>query len=277
MARRLGDPAPIRLRKFRERAGLSMEQLALKAGFKHASGLQRHENPEAFTEPYYTAKLVGRLAKGLVGLGEPTITKEELFADLAGVGLLEFGDYVMESPDPDVDPSVTPVPKPRAQHELTTPDGTVKPNAKLAAEETPDFRHFPKDIPVYGTAECGPGRFTINMGEPIDFVRRPPALAQKRGVYAIYAEGSSMEPIYEAGDLVYADTFRKVQSGRDCIIQLRQKTESGEPAYMLKRFLKRAGSKWIFKQFNPEKDVPIDDREIHAVHLVLKLHEINGV
>ena len=149
----------------------------------------------------------------------------------------------------------------------------------MAEHETPDFKGFSKGVPVYGTAECGPGKFSIDMnnGDEIDWVRKPPALLSKKGIYAIYAEGTSMEPRIEAGELLYVDPHRKPEPGRDCVIQLRQRTENGHPIYMLKRLIRRGPTKWTFKQLNPEKDIILEIREFDAVHLVLKMHEILGI
>lgn len=151
-------------------------------------------------------------------------------------------------------------------------------NARLSSSEAPDFRVLSKDVPVLGYAECGSdGLFTLNQGDPVDFVRRPPGQMNRKGVYCIYAVGSSMEPAYEAGDLVYVDPHRPPKAGRDIVIQLAAKAAGGEQRYFLKRLVRRSGSKWRVKQFNPEKEFVLDDRDIAAVHLVLKNSELMGL
>jgi phage repressor protein C with HTH and peptisase S24 domain len=149
-------------------------------------------------------------------------------------------------------------------------------NVRPSLSGTPDFRFLPKDIPVLGHAECGSdGAFTLN-GETIDIVRRPPGLLNRKGIYCIYAEGSSMEPVYEAGDLIYVDPHRPPRAGRDVVIQLVAKGLGGEERYFLKRLVRRSGDKWRFKQFNPEKELVLDDKDVRAVHLVLKNQELMG-
>ena len=157
-------------------------------------------------------------------------------------------------------------------------DAEVPANARLFSSEAPDFQVFAKDIPVLGSAECGQdGCFTLNTGEPIDFVRRPPGQISRRGIYCIYAEGSSMEPVYEAGDLIYVDPHRPPWLGRDVVIQLRRPSEEGEIRYFLKRLVKRAGAQLRVKQFNPEKEITLEERDVAAIHLVLKNHELMGL
>jgi phage repressor protein C with HTH and peptisase S24 domain len=150
-------------------------------------------------------------------------------------------------------------------------------NVRPSLSDAPDFRFLAKDIPVLGHAECGSdGVFTLNTGEPIDVVRRPPGLLNRKGIYCIYAEGSSMEPVYEAGDLIYVDPHRPPRAGRDIVIQLVAKGPGGEERYFLKRLVRRSGNKWRIKQFNPEKEFVLDDKDIRAVHLVLKNQELMG-
>jgi phage repressor protein C with HTH and peptisase S24 domain len=150
-------------------------------------------------------------------------------------------------------------------------------NARLSSAEAPDFQVFARDIPILGSAECGQdGVFTLNTGDPIDFVRRPPGQATRRGIYCIYAQGSSMEPVYEAGDLIYVDPHQPPKPGRDVVIQLRKQSEAGEPRYFLKRLVKHTSTQWRVKQFNPEKEIVLEEREVAAIHLVLKNHELMG-
>lgn len=138
----------------------------------------------------------------------------------------------------------------------------------------PRFTEGGRDFPVLGTAEAGNGTFTLDTGEPIDFVSRPKGLANRKDAYGIYVQGVSMQPAYDPGDLVYVDPKRPPAAGRDCIVQLKQTDPGGEMRFMLKRLVKRNGHKWFFKQFNPEKEIELTDREIAAVHLILKNHEM---
>jgi len=72
-----------------------------------------------------------------------------------------------------------------------------------------------KDLPVYGTALGADLEFVsleghpvaieqtmLNQAETIDTIRRLPALQDERDAYAIYVQGSSMEPAFEDGDPV---------------------------------------------------------------------------
>lgn len=168
---------------------------------------------------------------------------------------------------------------PAGEEPLGSDDDVVgPPNIRLSASEAPNFRFLVKDVPVLGHAECGSdGAFVLNGGDPIDFVRRPPGQMNRKGIYCIYAEGSSMEPAYEAGDLIYVDPHRPPHAGRDVVIQLRAREPGGEERCFLKRLVRRSGTKWRLKQFNPEREFALDDKDVAAVHLVLKNQELMGL
>lgn len=146
--------------------------------------------------------------------------------------------------------------------------------ATFSPQTGPRFAPEGRNFPVLGTAEAGDGTFTVDTGNPIDFVNRPIGLANRKDAYGVYVQGVSMQPVYDPGDLVYVDPRRPPPSGRDCIIQLKQSEPGGEMRFMLKRLVRRNGTKWVFKQYNPEREIVLEDREIESVHLILKNHEL---
>lgn len=170
-------------------------------------------------------------------------------------------------------------PGPEQQYSPNEDDRLYGPsNVRISASAPPDFRFLSKDIPILGHAECGSnGEFKFEQGEPIDYVRRPPGQMNRRGIYCIYAQGSSMEPVYEAGDLVYVDPHYPPKAGRDVVIQLVPKGPKDEERCLLKRLVRRSGGKWRVKQFNPEKEFVLDEKDVAAVHVVLKTYELLGL
>lgn len=147
-------------------------------------------------------------------------------------------------------------------------------SAPFVPQDGPRFVPRARDFPILGSAEAGNGLFILDTGNPIDFVNRPIGLANRRDAYGIYVQGDSMQPVYAPGDLVYVDPRRPPAIGRDCIVQLKPTGPEGEMRFMLKRLVKRMAHKWTFQQFNPEKEIELTDREIAAVHLILKNHEM---
>ena len=135
----------------------------------------------------------------------------------------------------------------------------------------------PADVEVWGAAAGGEGgEFAFN-GTVIDYVRRPPGLADARTVFAIYVVGDSMAPRYEHGDLIFVHKGRPPRLGDDVVVEL--VGEAGAPgACYIKRLLKRSGTRIVLRQFNP----PRDDLEfkldrVKQVYRVLSTAELLGV
>jgi phage repressor protein C with HTH and peptisase S24 domain len=78
-------PIALRIKALRERAGLSMADLARALGFRGASSYQRYEDPVLFTKPYVPLDIAEKLTAALAGRGVPPISRVEVMA-LAGQG-----------------------------------------------------------------------------------------------------------------------------------------------------------------------------------------------
>ena len=59
------------LRKLREEAGYSRDELASRMGFRTGSALQRYENPEEYRRPYFRVDFVEKLVGPLTERGIP--------------------------------------------------------------------------------------------------------------------------------------------------------------------------------------------------------------
>ena len=79
------QPIALRIKALRERAGLSMADLARALGFRGASSYQRYEDPVLFTKPYVPLDMAEKLTAALAGRGTPPISRVEVMA-LAGQG-----------------------------------------------------------------------------------------------------------------------------------------------------------------------------------------------
>lgn len=76
-----------KLRALRERSGLTMGQIAKRAGWRQASSYQRYEDDRLFTQPYLPIRIAEKIARALVGQGSPPITEAEVM-ELTGVTVL---------------------------------------------------------------------------------------------------------------------------------------------------------------------------------------------
>jgi phage repressor protein C with HTH and peptisase S24 domain len=152
---------------------------------------------------------------------------------------------------------------------------------------------LPKDVPVHGTALGGDlaidgithdmkvEQTVLEISDVIEMVRRPPSFAGNRSLYAVYVAGSSMEPRYEPGDLLYVDPRRPPSIGDDVIVQLRDGNgHDGEDRVicaLIKRLVRRSTAGVELEQYNPPLRFTIAVHHVAAVHRVVKMGEVLGV
>lgn len=147
----------------------------------------------------------------------------------------------------------------------------------------------PRDIPIVGTAQCADleidsegalvnvETMEMDMGEVVDYARRPLLLDNRRDIYAIYHQGTSMEPRFEAGELSYVDPKRPPASGNYVIVQLRRPDEAeGEMVHLVlaKRLVRVTASYVELHQFNPPLTFRVERARVKHIHRILRWDEI---
>jgi phage repressor protein C with HTH and peptisase S24 domain len=135
---------------------------------------------------------------------------------------------------------------------------------------------LPTDVPVYGVAVGGSnGDFRFN-GQVVDYVRRPPGIANARNVYALWILGESMSPWNKDGDLIYVSPARPPTLGDHVVVQL-QDTPDGDPGLaMVKLLLAKTPTQLKLAQYNPQKEFAIALAKVKSIHKVLSLKELLG-
>lgn len=149
----------------------------------------------------------------------------------------------------------------------------TRPQAKKAVPDV--SRGVTNDGPenllkVLGMAEGGPNGWNLWNGEIVQYITRPENLRGVPGAYAVYVTGHSMEPRYEPGELVHVHPGRPVQPGSYVLVQRKPLHEGEPPLAVLKRLVRRSGSKVTLEQLNPPErfDVPAGD--------VISIHKVVG-
>lgn len=141
----------------------------------------------------------------------------------------------------------------------------------------PELATMPKDIQVLGTAAGSLLSGAFQIEGVIDYVRRPPALAGARDIYALYIEGSSMEPRYFPGDLVYVNPHKPPRIGDVVIVQ----EINGGPHTItasIGLLYKRVSGSVVLAKYNPpDSQITIRQDRIKAIHRVLTTNELFGV
>jgi SOS-response transcriptional repressor LexA len=133
----------------------------------------------------------------------------------------------------------------------------------------------PEDVPVLGVVRGGSGDgFELNMGEPLEYVRRPLSLIGKGGVYALHIDGSSMAPRYEPGETILVYYSRPPLIGRDVVVQIKPTVDGDPPRAYLKRLVKRSDKEITLSQFNPPRTMTIKMADVVSIHMVLTRDEM---
>ncbi|MDT8333020.1 S24 family peptidase [Roseomonas gilardii] len=150
-------------------------------------------------------------------------------------------------------------------------------NASLAVEVVPPETRLPvgPEVPVYGRAEGGEdGFFEVNLADaPLEYVERPAALASVKRLFAILVHGSSMEPVWVAGDVVYITPDRPVRLG-DYVMVTLERGPGQQPAALLKRYVSQDDDRLILEQHNPYKQMSVPRRQVREFWRALHWREL---
>ncbi|OWV94244.1 repressor [Rhizobium sp. R72] len=150
-------------------------------------------------------------------------------------------------------------------------------DVRPASASLPLPMEMAKDVPVMGTAAGSHLRGAFQLSsEPVDYARRPFTLMNARNVYALYVEGTSMEPQFQPGDLVYVHPDKPPRFGDAVVIQVQLGgSESMEATIGI--LSKRGPEAVTIRKHNPSAEIEIPRATIVAIHKVLSLNEIYGV
>ncbi len=147
----------------------------------------------------------------------------------------------------------------------------------VTAPPLPERAAMNRDIPVLGTSLAGSaGDFQMNNGDPIDFVRRPPHLAGRKGLLALYVQGESMRPWKKPGQLVFIDQ-KTPQIGDHVVVEMRPAGPDDERPAFLKLLLAVTATKVRLGQYKPAKEFEIARAKVHKIYRVLEVEELLGV
>jgi phage repressor protein C with HTH and peptisase S24 domain len=152
----------------------------------------------------------------------------------------------------------------------------LSPDLALGNIVPPAAATLPRDLPVMGTAAgSAVGAFQFEGGV-VDMVRRPPALAGAKDVYAIYVVGDSMQPQHNDGELRFVHPHRPIHIGDTVIIQTRT-TDHEPPQAYIKNLVRRGAEEIVVAQLNPEANIAFRTRFVVAMHKVLTMNELFGI
>lgn len=128
----------------------------------------------------------------------------------------------------------------------------------------------PEDLlRVLGMAEGGPDGWNLWNGDVIEMIRRPDNLIGVPGAYAVYVLGTSMEPRYHPGERVHVHPGKPILPGAYVLVQRNPAQEGTPPPAVIKRLVRRSGSKVTLEQFNPKRQFDVPASDIVSIHKIV--------
>lgn len=114
---------------------------------------------------------------------------------------------------------------------------------------------YPKDLPVVGRARAGYEGFFFDQGRVNERVGRPPILSGVVNAFAVYAVGTSMEPRYYEGELLYVNPNKPPAKGDFVVV------ECNDGGGWIKRLVRLTPTEVVLEQLNPPetRTLPRDD------------------
>jgi SOS-response transcriptional repressor LexA len=228
----------------KERADLSLENIAERAGYRGKSSVQEYFKPEY--EGPLGARAATKLAKALEGTGSPPIVWDDVISLAA-------------SPTS----NARPIRFEGASAEHMAPDLPIYGTA-LGAE-----------IIVEGEAI---EQTTLNKGEVIGYAKRPVILNGNPDVYGLHVQGSSMDPVHPEGAFIVAQKDKPLRIGDDVVVYLRPRdeTDDGETArtVLVKRLVRRTAQYIELRQFTPDTTFRIATIDVLRTDRVLTLGDL---
>src|SRR5262245_51975095 len=124
-------------------------------------------------------------------------------------------------------------------------------------------------IPVMGIAEGGDEGWSLWNGDIVDYIQRPPPLAGAPQGYATYVFGTSMEPRYHPGEIIYVHPGKPITIGSYVLVQVKAKHDGEPPGALVKRLSRRTAQKVVLEQFNPPKTFDIPVKDVVSIHRIV--------
>lgn len=173
------------------------------------------------------------------------------------------------------------------------PDTVSSPGDDLPGQPSlPDFRRFPKNLPIYGTA-LGADLDVISsdgathaveqtdlfLSEPRDYMARPTALAARDEYYVVEVAGHSMEPRFDSGRRVLVSSKKRARVNDDIIVQLRAPIDNTEEvaAVLIKQLVKEKAGAIVMRQFNPALEFEVPRDRIKHVHTIVPWDDVLSI
>lgn len=232
------------LRSLQDRAGLSYDAIARRAGYTGRSSVQRYFSAD-YDPPYLPLNVAEKIAMGFEG---SSVTPSDILA-LAGMPERNARVVKFEGASLATLPRDVPI--------FGTSLGAPRDFEGKAVEQT-----------------------MLNTGETIGYLPRPAILNGVTAAYGLYVQGSSMAPRFDDGEVVFVTDSTKARPpkiGDDVVVYLRDMERDdglSAAAVLVKRLVRRTASYTELEQFNPGLTFKIEAEKILRIDRVIPWAEL---
>lgn len=108
----------------------------------------------------------------------------------------------------------------------------------------------------------------LHLSEVLDYLARPPSVANDPEAYAVTIVGESMAPRYEPGERATVSPRSPASIGDDVVVQLRGDGHDRITMVLIKRLVRRTSKFIELRQFNPDMTFQIPLERVAATHRV---------
>ena len=120
-------------------------------------------------------------------------------------------------------------------------------------------------IPLYGPVNAGFWDGETAMDKAVDHIARPSFIMGQSNAYAVFVVGSSMEPRFKPGEILYVDPDVPIRQGADVVVQL---NNDGDLTAVVKTFKSADDRGLRLEQINPAIPILFEKSIVTAVHAV---------
>ncbi|RVI52137.1 LexA family transcriptional regulator [Sinorhizobium medicae WSM1115] len=193
------DSVTEKFRQLRERAGLSMDELAKGMGYKGASSIQRYENPDEYKKEFISPDIAAKLLNVVVGKGTPPIDAKEVWGLTRPASGALVGSFDPDTHEQFLDDGA---PGYTREHWRAHVEGALPElDVKLGAGE--GIVGDTINIPVGNESATG-HRVVAEWLIPVDYLRSEAKVSINHTV-VMEIVGDSMQPDFLPGDRVIVD------------------------------------------------------------------------
>lgn len=132
-------------------------------------------------------------------------------------------------------------------------------------------------IPVLGTGLAGrEGDFQMNHGE-IDRVATPSHLKNRRDLFILYVEGTSMIPWKRPQQMVWLDPHIRPQINDHVVVELNPSPPDEDKPAFLKLLVRKTPTKLTLRQYSPERTFDVPLSRVYRIYRVMTEEEVLGI